>query len=134
MKIEVINFSYTEVTREPDPNDRWDAGCRDTQNDIRGIRISKDEQYFDIDTEFPIVAGREYYLLYAEYSTGNSFGSDGGIISFILLYETLSKAIIAREILEKAKDYSAEITTEDGNTLTYSIPWIGYFERLEMVD
>lgn len=134
MKIEVINESCTFSTRERDESDSWDRGNTDTNNYIKGIIIPENERYYDLDTEFDVELGKEYYLLYAEYGTGDSFGSDGGQISFILLYKTLEKALVAQSILEVAKGYSAVIKTEDGKDLTYSIPWNGYFESLDKID
>lgn len=140
MKIKVINNSFTEVTRAADPNERWDADDTDTFNSIEGIKIVTNEKcHYDLDTEFDVKAGREYYLVYAEYTTGDSFGSASGLIDFIQLYRTLAKAkvciaTLTAKPIDDTCQYSADIVTESGKVLTYGKPWIGYFESLDNLD
>jgi hypothetical protein len=135
MYIKIINNSCTHVTRKSDPDDSWDRGNTDTYNDIQGIEIVEKDDWYDLETEFDLIKGREYYLVYCEYTTGDSFGSDGGRIDFIQLYKTLDKAEACIKDLRGSDDkYSGKIIMESGRTLIYGIPWTGYFESLENLD
>jgi hypothetical protein len=131
MKVKIIDNTYTEITREADPEDRWSGEDTDASHDILGLELTN--TYYDLDTEFPIELGVNYYLLYAIYSTGDSFSHHEGKIDFIQLYKTASKAEDARKILLSPRQedkFSATIKTESGKHLQMHIPWDGYFESL----
>ena len=147
MKITVVDNSYSQITRERDPSDRWDADDTATYHNIEGIRISDKKGFFDLQTTFPVVKGQYYYLVYGIYSTGNSFSHHEGNIEYVDLYFYECLAIRCRTLLEwhydrakedhslKAEDrFSVEIPTGTGSWRTFGVPWIGYFERLTALE
>jgi hypothetical protein len=142
MYIKVIDDTYTKVTRPHDPEDQWSGEDTYTSHSIEGIEIVKKNEYYDLETEFKILPNKDYYLLYAIYSTGDSFSHHEGKIDYIYLYKTASKAEAAKTILEnhdtESKDwderFNKTIKTEKGKNLKLYISWAGYFESLTSVN
>ena len=129
--------SYIEVTRERDPTDRWSGEDTDTSHSVKSFYIVDDDDYCDISVAFDIDDGRDYYLLYVIYSTGDSFNHNEGQIVFIDLFETKEMAEKNRQcIVEHNKDkvgkltYSVLLQLEDRRVYQFRVPWQGYFERL----
>lgn len=143
--IYVINDTYSEVTRERDPNDEWDADNTATSNCIRGFKIvnksSKKNEYTDLTIDFEVKETIPYYLLSVIYSTGDSFSHHTGHIEYIDLYSNIEYAEAAQKMIENAyaaKDkeerYSVDILDNNGNMRKISSSsWVGYFESLEEV-
>lgn len=104
MKFKVINDIYTEVTRERDPTDEWDADDTHQSNSIRGISLTDKDSYYELDTEFALYSGTDYYLVYGIYSTGDSFSQHEGEIAFVQLYLTKEYAERCVKVL-KDHDY-----------------------------
>ena len=73
MNIRIINKCHTYATRQSDPDDSWDQDDNDTSHNIVGIEIAPDSGYYDISVPFDIERGKEYFLVYGIYSTGDSF-------------------------------------------------------------
>ena len=148
MKIRVVDNSYSHVTRERDPSDRWDADDTASYHNIEGIQIVPGRgNFYDLETTFPVVREQYYYLVYGIYSTGDSFSHHEGIITYVDLYFYECLAIRCRTLLEwhyeKAKDdhsigaedrFSVEIPTGTGGWRKFGVPWIGYFERLTALE
>ena len=143
-KIEVINDSYIEHNGGYDPDDEWSRDSTTTTNDIRGIKIGS----YDLASHFKPIKGEKYYLLYAEYNTGDSFGYDDGVIEYIGLYEPKEQAQKQAELIKIHNDkyekdhkwtknessYSLDIEMPNGQVVKISAPWNGYFESLNFVD
>lgn len=137
----VVNKSYTEVTRESDPDDRWDADDTYTSNNIVGIKFS--EGYSDLNAiPFEILPDKDYYLLYVIYSTGDSFSHHEGQIDYVELYEDRSLAEASAKMIEddykewrkKENKWNVEILNSRGEMFQFYCPWKGYFERLTSVE
>ena len=90
--LRINDSAYTEVTRERDPDDRWSGEDTYTGHSIESFHVVSDDDYCDISVAFDIDDGRDYYLLYAIYSTGDSFSHDEGCIALIDLFETKEMA------------------------------------------
>jgi hypothetical protein len=150
-KIKVVDRKTSHVTKERDPSDEGDRDSTDTDHNIVGIYESKD--YGDVEVGFKLDKNKRYYLLYVNYDTGDSFGRDGGQISFINLFENEEKANENRRRIEehykKFKDsrdynvygeklqeshYSVRLVAENGEEYMYSPEWMGYFEDMNSVD
>ena len=142
--IEIINNYHTEITRERNTDDEWDADDTSKTNNIEGFKVvKKDDKWKQVDLTVPfeINAEKTYYLVYVIYSTGDSFSHHSGNIDYIEMYETYAMAEATLEMIENAnkvknKDdsYSIEILNNAG--VMYKISssaWTGYFERLEHV-
>lgn len=132
-EISVLDDVVWSTSREPNPDDDWDRGDTHTDHHIRGITVGSGHFSETIDVCFRPVPGLTYYLLYANYDTGNSFGHDSGRVDFIDLYydETLAWDM-ARKLMKEASEnrYDYEITMQNGKTQSYHAPYIGYFESL----
>jgi len=128
-EIEIIDDTYTEVTRESDPDEQWDGDDTCTSHDIHGFKIGK---YGDLSVRFEPEYDKTYFLLYATYSTGCSFSQHEGEIEYVDLYEDENVAWENYRRLDKhGEGYSAKLLHESGKEYTFSIPWIGYFESLQ---
>jgi hypothetical protein len=94
--------SYREDTSTPDPEDEWDRANTHTDHSVEGIKVVDDNSFdvigaFEIDPANPGVV----YLVYAIYSTGDSFGHDSGYgIEFISVFKTQDKADKCAEQIE----------------------------------
>lgn len=135
---------YTENLGGQDDNDSWSRDSTNTVNEIgTEFTVSNKQGYNDIAVDFPIEPNKDYYLLYVEYGTGDSFGSDGGQLELIDVYEDLG---VATEQLNKIEldykiyqkntykaDYNVTLTLGNGKEVKLSCPWKGYFESLEYV-
>lgn len=95
MKFSVINDAEVIITRPHDPEDQWSGEDTITYNNIRGICLVPNGSkyyYYELNSEFDLVSGKDYYLVYGIYSTGDSFSHHEGAIEYIYLYKTKDKA------------------------------------------
>ena len=102
---------------------------------IQGIAISG--RYSDIAVPFDVVPNQPYYLLWADYSTGDSFGSDDNQHEWIDLYQTPEAAWAAQRILQAASNkglYAIKYTRDCGTVIELCMPWVGYFENLNNIN
>jgi len=140
--IEITDESYSEEMREPQ-DDGWDRGDSSVSHNITGFRAApeKEGKYYDLVVPYEPEFGVTYYVLYAVYSTGDSFGHDSGAgIEFIGFY-TEDELDVAKENLRKvetsrqAEDYSVILKVPSGSrTFDQHTPWVGYFESLDYAD
>lgn len=137
--VEVVVSSYGGVTSEADPDDDWGRDSTWTSHTVEGIRFPPKTKYSEaVQVPFRPRRGVNYYLLVAQYSTGDSFGSDDGAnFEVIGLYQDKAIAEENHRRLEATDDNtttSVELIAENGKTYTFGIPWNGYFESLDYVD
>lgn len=161
--VKVIDVVHVSVTREGDPNERWDGDDTYESHHIKGIKVVDEGSYYDFVAAFDVDPSKTYYLLYTIYSTGNSFSHEEGKIQFVDLFETLEKAQKnLKRIEEHNKTYkklndrwarpskeeqrelnklkktfdewSVRLVTESGREYDFHVPWHGYFERLTTVE
>ena len=129
---------YKEVTRESDPDDRWDRD--DTAFILTNIRVEPTDEdqgnspynvfgysrVFDFSVPDDVT---KVHLVFAEYSTGDTFGhEDGQIVVFEAFTEDYQANHLAQRLRE-ATGYS--IGNDHGED--YYVPWNGYFESLSEV-
>ena len=135
--IRINDNSYCEVTRERDPHDEWSGEDTYTGHSIESFHVVDDDDHCDISVVFDIDDGKDYYLLYAIYSTGDSFSRNDGEIALIDLYETKEMAEKNRQLIaDNLKDednWSVILELEDGRVYSFHVPWKGYFEHLDEV-
>lgn len=127
-----------------DSSDEWDRP--DTYFSYNGIDVyaSDDEDpnrissfysdLFDVD----VSPGDEVFVVLCRYSTGDTFGNDGGRVSVMGVFKDSHYAEMVRHQLEtpesEGKPYSFSKTYAYSKTIDgveYYIPWSGYFEQLE---
>jgi hypothetical protein len=139
----------TEETSTPDPNDRWDRASTSTTWDIRGLKLIDKEgsHYFNyretVDVNFEPEKGKIYHLLYAVYSTGDSFGhDDSACFEAIGVYQDRK---IAEENEKRLREGKPTVTEKWGTRVVllmegmdkgheYHPPWNGYFESLNRLE
>lgn len=115
----------------------WSADC---SNYFRAIY--KDGS--DIASALDIPVGTPCFVVWVEYSTGDSFGhgyrDQHSVIA--VFTDKQSAEMLEKEILKNAKDYrtvgspkaySFKLTTPDGQELEVHESWNGYFESLDEV-
>lgn len=137
--MEVIISAETEtwVTRERDPNDSWD--CGDTEGRVSNVRAiiktdTHSTEYWgaSICKEFPDETNMLYAVV-ADYSSGSTFGRDGGHASVIDAFESEDDA---KELCGIAKKVNRSQFSFDyyKTGKSYSASWTGYFEYLNSID
>lgn len=108
--------------------------------------ISKTEEYADVYSPVDLDK-QEGFLVWAEYSTGDSFGSsDRGSVEVLVLCSTLAKAEEFRKKLQdwtdkkrsgadSGTDWNWDFkATVEGQEFKMHIPWLGYFEHLDSIN
>lgn len=158
----VLHDGYQEVTQEADPNNEWDRGSTSTSWTVGGIVLASKKDMPDLTACFPVKAGDTVHVVFAVYSSGDSFGQDEhGNIEFIDVYKTAAKAARAakavrghanwyrdindrwspmtakeRRLAEKTYDnlYHVDVVREDGSQKNIYASWNGYFESLSYVE
>jgi len=136
--IEVLADSYCDVTREADPEDSWSR--ESTSWDVTGLRLVGDHGYHTVEVGFEPKKGKVYHLLFAVYSTGDSFGHDEGrCFEAIGVYKDRKVAEENEKRLrsvpkEKEKFDAVGLKTEGLGVHKYNRPWMGYFESLDRLE
>lgn len=123
IKFEVNQRSWS--TGGYDPEDSWSRDSTDGTVDIRGAVKVKEDGYDTLAIEKDVSVGDVVCLVWAQYSTGDSFGRDGG------QYELLE--VVADRAEAEGRKHHYENVKHDG---TYGaegayLPWFGYFESLD---
>lgn len=135
-----------------EPSDDYLAGepysRRGTTNadiSVQGIEVVKEKDWYDVVTDFAVKKNVQYYLLYAVYETGDSFGRDGGRTEWIGLYRDFHLAQAQAEKIEQHANeydrrgqsssdaYTVKIVADNGTEYPLHTPWNGYFEHLQYV-
>lgn len=144
--IDIVDRVYTDVTRQSS-GDQYDRDDTSSSHNIEGFHaaLETDNTYFDLTVPFEPEFGKTYYLLYAVYSTGDSFGHDAGHgIEYIGFYrdEELDVAKENQRRIEtharnarSPQSYSITLKTPSGGrTFDQTTPWVGYFESLDYTE
>lgn len=135
--LKVINDCHTHSERE---DREWGSWSEDTHNDVNGLQIVEEKDYYDLIADFDVKVKDFVYLVYATYSTGDSFGHGTGCIEYIAVFKTEEKAARLKKMLQKRDQgdknenkFTFKYTTESGKKIENHCPWDGYFESLESV-
>ena len=123
MTYRVYLTERTWQSREP-YDDGWDRG--DTDGHVTGVHAVKVSDgmdryafgYHDMETELT----PPFYVVYAEYSTGNTFGSD--------FASCVVGVCATREEAEALEDEARAFVGFGELSNGFCVPWNGYFERL----
>lgn len=141
--VKVLKDSFTEVTREADPDDELDQDSTFTTTVFNGLSLVERDEYSDLAVSFDLEEGKDYFFLVASYTGGDSFSEDEGILEFIDLYKDEEKAReTVKVLLDHFEQYDEDtcysyspviLRREGGESYKFSPPWCGYFERLEEI-
>lgn len=113
-----IHRYCTHSKHSDEPYGEWSASY---SNSFRSI--SKDDKYPDVTSARDFVVGESAYLVWAEWSSGDSFGTSNYCsVEAFGLFKDKGEADAFRLVLENASE-------ADGKWL----PWFGYFESLNCV-
>ncbi len=139
--IKIDKTSRQHVTREADPNERWDGDDTDWEHDIHGFSVSGEKDYWDFVMKND-PKGKTLYLVYALYSTGDSFHHEENVICLVGLYEDESDAIAVVDAIEldyKKNEDSFEpvkvkLPKKGVEETIATSTWKGYFESLSSIN
>ncbi len=108
--------------------------------------VTRQDRHPSVTAPFDIKSGETGYAVWAEYSTGDSFGhSTRGSIEQLAIFKD---EVAAREFIAKIEDpkneyrdpkYSSlkgsKFETSDGQKFLFTyLPWDGYFESLDSIN
>lgn len=143
-KLYIDHTSYTMETSIPDPDDSWDRANTLTEHSVDGIRLDSNYGYGNY-CYYPgeVKKGDKIYLLYAVWSTGDSFGHDVGYsIDFISVHKNIDIANSNANVLENIEEdinsswetkWNGKLMLDNGDEYKYHIGWLGYFESLDYI-
>lgn len=139
-KIYIEYDTYTEVTSEANPDDSWSSDSTYSTHCVNNINLKNGYEYCYYPGE--VKKGDTLYLLYAVWSTGDSFHrADGSQIDFISVHKSYENAERNEKILEQHTgsfdsdkgNYSTKIFLDNGEEYSYCLGWLGYFESLDHI-
>ncbi len=132
VKVELTFHSETHVTYTPDEDDKWGRECTYTERDLFELFLVEDHSEicgYTLEIDEEIVEGDEIYVLFAEYSTGDSFGDDERWGFWFV--EASRDHIFLEVIKDKLQKGKTVITNRTGKKYNVQIPWAGYFGNLD---
>jgi len=138
----VLYDTYRHSVGGSDPDDEWSRDSTKGNVTVKGIKEVDEKEYSDLVlSDGPL---DNVYLLWCEYTTGDSFGRDGGQFEGVMLHRTLEAArenarrIRAHNQGEGKKctkgAFSVTLLTDEGEEFMCHTPWNGYFERLDGIN
>ncbi len=130
--LELIYSSYSEDTSEVDPEDSWDRPNTATTYDVRGLKLVDQDGYKRLPVDDDVSVGDDLWVVYAVYSTGDTFGHDeGGGFEWLSYHRTEEAAQKAKSDDEQGSDF---ITLDNGKQQKFYRSWDGYFESLDSLE
>lgn len=112
-----------------DPDDEWSRDSYDGEVSVVGAKLVKEDSYDILGSEHEFAVGDVCYLVWAQYSTGDTFGRDGGQYELLEVYPSYEVAKEREKVYENLSDRRSENV---GQAIGY-VPWLGYFESLDFV-
>lgn len=128
LKFEVDQRSWNVGGHDPD--DEWSRDSYDGEASVVSAQLAKVDGYDTLGTEHNFNVGDVCYLVWAQYSTGDTFGRDGGKYELLEVWPTREKAEERKKFYEELTD---ERSLDVGQAIGY-VPWLGYFESLDYVE
>lgn len=131
--------SYHRSGYENSPTERFGSWEASYTNSVKSVQL--ETKYPDIASSHEFQPNEVAFLVWVEYSTGDSFGrAHCGSVESIGLFkdEAVANELVAKlnakhELSDEDK-HKFKHTTSDGQTFEYTwVPWSGYFETLEGV-
>lgn len=105
-------------------------------NILSGVGIEKNYGHRKVAVDFDVQIGDVVFVLWAEWSTGDSFGkSKCGSADVIHIFKNPKLALAAKDKLkDESTDPTVEFETDSGQLLKCYRPWCDYFDNLEEVN
>lgn len=96
--------------------------------------ISKTKDHPDIVSSLDIKEGEECFVVWAEWSSGDSFGQAyRGSCEPLAIFKDHQSAKAFSKVCEDSKNYRVTVNTPDGQIIEVFVAWGGYFENLEAI-
>lgn len=134
----------TEVTRERNPDDQWDADDTQTSWYPEAVLLTDCDSEHAMPADFDVQVGDMVHVVYAVYSSGDSFCSlEGCNLEILSVHKNediaRSNAKLAREAKEGVgkdweENWNITLDTDSGVKLKFHCPWFDYFESLDYVE
>ncbi len=130
--LELLRTSHSVDTSEADPNDSWDRPNTYTTHRVEGLRLCDKDGYGCLPVDDDIKSGDTLWVLYAIYSTGDSFGHDeGGQFEWLSWHRTEE---LAQKNLSAIEAGASSLTLDNGKRQDFYRGWDGYFESLDSLE
>jgi hypothetical protein len=85
-----------------------------------------------VPVDFNVAKGDVVHVVWAEWSSGDSFGNaNRKEVEVLAIYKTAEKAIDFVKLAKEATNDKTTYLTESGAELTLYCGWLGYFEKLD---
>jgi hypothetical protein len=97
-------------------DDEWDSGDDGYDNTLIGLTTDNIGEHIPLC--FDLVKGEDYFLVWVEYTTGDSFGSTIGNTEVIDLFKTESLAKDCVKVIESNTGYTFSFVRENGKNVT----------------
>ncbi len=127
---------YSYCTNSESSDEEWGSWSSDHTNIFKSAKPVKKTDLVDVNSSLDIKSGETAYIVWVEYSTGDSFGcANRGSIEVVGIFQDQDSAQQFKKYLEKSKDKAElDLTTDDGQSFHCNwAPWAGYFEYLDEV-
>ena len=109
-------------------------GCWYAVYQNRFNSVTKTNGVSDITSTIVINPGEECYVVWAEWSSGDSFGTgDNSSTEALAIFTDKKSADIFVKVLENTREYSKKIITPDKQSHSVQCGWVGYFESLTAI-
>ena len=121
-----INSTCTESYQAEEEWGNWSS-----VNSNYFKQVTKTDVYPDITSHLDIEEGELCFVVWAEWSSGDSFGTahDGNAEALAIFTDVKSAKEFQEKVLNSG-EYSVKFTTPDVQVHNVRCPWTGYFEEL----
>lgn len=129
-------YSQCESDYSEEEYGDWSESC---SNSFDYISRTKEKDYPDVVSSLDITIGDPCYVVWVEWSSGDSFGSGYRNNSdAVAVFKTYEDADDLKNRIERRSEndpYMIKYTAKDGQEIDiYAGGWTGYFETLESVN
>lgn len=119
----------------------WGSWEETYTNSLDGVSLDKDRFYCpeSAPIDFEVVKGDIVYVVWCEYSGGDSFGSGTrNHTDVIHIFKDKDLACDAYRILDGSdgegyNNWTVKFKSDSGEEMSYCRPWLGYFDSLDEI-
>lgn len=136
---------YIENIGGYDPDDEWSRDSTAGETYPVSLKEVSRNSYFDLVVDAPKDT-TEFYIVYVQYKTGDSFGRDGGQLECVSLHTDKTIAEQNKDRIQQHHstdgkkfgasqypNFSVVLLTDSGKEFQVHTPWNGYFEQIDDV-
>ena len=106
-------------------SEKWGSWKEIWSNYFRGVYLNLNgDGYAGEPIDFHVEIGDVVYVIWAEWSSGDSFGhGENNRCEALQIYKTQEKAVAALKAFKQATGYSTKIANESGETIDTYCGW-----------